>query len=88
MKEKKAFVFFNCDEEKTQKSMNVFYNNIIYRDLKGSRKALFTKVEEEINSGRVNTTDLAAVKAAILEGEPTEATNYLQYGAIASFEII
>ena len=40
MKEKNAFIFFNCDEEKSQKSMNVFYNKEIFRDLKVSRKAL------------------------------------------------
>ena len=52
MKEKNAFIFFNCDEEKSQKSMNVFYNKEIFRDLKVSRKALFAKIEEELASPR------------------------------------
>lgn len=88
MKEKKAFVFFNCDEEKSQKSMNVFYNNTVYRDLKGARKALLAKVEAEIAAGRVNASDIDAVKAAIIDGEPTDASAYLKYGAIEALEII
>ena len=55
MKEKNAFIFFNCDEEKSQKSMNVFYNKEIFRDLKVSRKALFAKIEEELAAGRIVT---------------------------------
>ena len=39
MKEKNAYIFFNCDEEKSQKSMNLFYNKEIYRDLKLARRA-------------------------------------------------
>ena len=40
MKEKKAFVFFNCDEEKSQTSMNVFYNSTFYSETKKARKEL------------------------------------------------
>ena len=57
MKEKKAFIFFNCDEDKSQKSMNVFYNQEIYRDLKVARKALLTKVEEEQAEGRIHIAE-------------------------------
>ncbi|SFT83893.1 hypothetical protein SAMN02910356_02367 [Selenomonas sp. GACV-9] len=90
MKEKKAFIFFNCDEEKSQASMNVFYNQEIYRDLKGARKALLSKVESEQAAGRVHIAeaDMAAVEQAILAGEPTDASAYIQYGSIESFTII
>ena len=77
MKEKNAFIFFNCDEEKSQKSMNVFYNKEIFRDLKVSRKALFAKEE-----------DIPAIRDAILNGNPTDASSYIQYGTILSFPIV
>lgn len=90
MKEKKAYVFFNCDQEKSQTSMNLFYNQEIYRDLKGSRKELLAKVEAEVAAGRVNIApgQEEAVRKAILDGEPTAASAFLQYGTIESFPII
>lgn len=88
MKEKKAFIFFNCDEEKSRTSMNVFYNQEIYRDLKGARKALLSKVEAEQAAGRIHIADMDAVQQAILTGEPTDASAFIQYGAIESFTII
>lgn len=90
MKEKKAYVFFNCDQEKSQTSMNLFYNQEIYRDLKGSRKELLAKVEAEVAAGRVNIVSgkADAVRKDILDGDPTEASAFLQYGAIESFPII
>ena len=90
MKEKKAFIFFNCDEDKSQKSMNVFYNQEIYRDLKVARKALLTKVEEEQAEGRIHIAEdnVEVVCQAILEGDPTDATPFIQYGAIESFAIV
>ena len=88
MKEKKAYIFFNCDEEKSRTSMNVFYNQEIYRDLKGARKALLSKVEAEQAAGRIHIADMDAVQQAILTGEPTDASALIQYGAIESFTII
>ena len=91
MKEQKlAFVFFNCDEEKSNTSMNIFFNKEIYRDLKGARKALLAKVEEELAAGRVHVAEenKAKVAAAILEGSPTDASAYIQYGAIEAIPII
>ena len=90
MKEKKAFIFFNCDEDKSQKSMNVFCNPEIYRDLKVARKALLTKVEEEQAEGRIHIAEdnVEVVRQAILEGDPTDATPFIQYGAIESFAIV
>ena len=90
MKEKKAFIFFNCDEEKSRTSMNVFYNQEIYRELKGARKALLNKIEAEQAAGRIHiaAADMDAVQQAILTGEPTDASALIQYGAIESFTII
>ena len=74
MKEKNAFIFFNCDEEKSQKSMNVF----------------FAKIEEELASGRIHAKeeDIPAIRDAILNGNPTDASSYIQYGTILSFPIV
>jgi hypothetical protein len=88
--EKKAYVFFNCDDEKSQKSMNIFYNQTIYNATKKARKELLAKVEEEVAAGRVNVAEgkMDAVSKEILVGEPTKASNYLQFGAIESFAIV
>ena len=88
--EKKVYVFFNCDEEKTQKSMNIFYNHTVYNTTKKARKELLTKVEDEIKAGRVNVTEgqMDAVSKEILDGEPTKASQYLQYGTIESFDVV
>lgn len=88
--EKKVYVFFNCDEEKTAKSMNIFYNKTIYNDTKKARKELLAKVEEEVAAGRVNIAEGkdASVNKAILEGDPTKADKYLQYATIKAFSFI
>lgn len=87
---KHAYVFFNCDEEKTQKTMNIFYNQTIYQATKKARKELLAKVEEEIAAGRINVAEdqMDAVSKAILDGEPTDASQYIQYGAIEGFPIV
>ena len=79
---KYAYIFFNCDEAKSQSSMNIFYNDVFFSDTKAGRKALLSKVEKEVASGRVNVVDMEAVKSAILDGEPTDAAGKMQYGDI------
>lgn len=86
-KEKFAYIFFNCDGEKSEQSMNVFYNNQIFNQTGKGRKALLAKVTEEIKAGRVQASDEEAVKAAILKGEPEAANEFLTFGNIAKFEI-
>ena len=88
--EKKAYVFFNCDEEKSQTSMNIFYNQTIYNATKKARKELLAKVEEEVAAGRVNVAEgkMDTVSKEILDGEPTKASKFLQFGAIESFTIV
>ena len=90
MKEKKVYVFFNCDEEKSQTSMNIFYNSTVYGDTKKARKELLAKVEDEVAAGRVHIADgkMDAVSKEIVDGEPTKASKYLQFGAIESFTIV
>ena len=90
MKEKQAFIFFNCDEDKSQTSMNVFYNQQIYQETKKARKVLAEKVSAELNAGRISIApeNLVAVQKLILEGDPTAANEYIKYGAIVSFPIV
>ena len=84
----KAFIFFNCDADKSEASMNVFYNRAVYKDTKTSRKNLWKKVKEEYGAERIQIAaeNLQAVEQAITEGDPVEASNFIQFGAIRAFE--
>ena len=84
----KVFIFFNCDADKSEASMNIFYNRTIYKDTKTSRKNLWKKVKEEYGAERIQIAaeNLPAVKAAIIEGDPVEAGNFIQFGAIRVFD--
>lgn len=83
-KDAKVFVFFNCDEEKSEKSMNIFYNNEVFKDTKTSKKALWAKVLEEVEVGRVQIADenLKAAQEAVTNGNPCDASQYLHFGEI------
>ena len=82
-----AYIFFNCDAEKSHDSMNIFYNHEIYRDTQASRKALWQKVKEEQDASRIEIAedDLTNVRTAILESDPAEASRYIRFGAIETF---
>ena len=84
----KVFIFFNCDADKSEASMNIFYNRTIYKDTKTSRKNLWKKVKEEYGAERIQIAEenLPAVEAAIIEGDPVEAGNLIQFGAIRAFD--
>ena len=84
----KVFIFFNCDADKSEASMNIFYNRTIYKDTKTSRKNLWKKVKEEYGAERIQIAaeNLSAVETAITEGDPVEAGNFIQFGAIRAFE--
>ena len=82
-----AYIFFNCDAEKSHDSMNIFYNHEIYRDTQASRKALWQKVKGEQDASRIEIAedDLTSVRTAILENDPAEASRYIRFGAIETF---
>ncbi|MBQ6758739.1 MAG: hypothetical protein IJP42_06615 [Selenomonadaceae bacterium] len=84
----KVFIFFNCDADKSEASMNIFYNRAVYKDTKTSRKNLWKKVKEEYGAERIQiaTDNLKAVELAITEGDPVEASNLIQFGAIREIE--
>ena len=84
----KVFIFFNCDGDKSEASMNIFYNHAVYKDTKTSRKNLWKKVKEEYGAERVQIAaeNLQAVELAITEGDPVSASDFIQFGAIRSFD--
>lgn len=84
----KVFVFFNCDADKNEASMNIFYNHAVYKDTKASRKNLWKKVNEEYGAERIQiaSENLQAVQLAITEGNPVEASNFIQFGAIRELD--
>ena len=81
---KKVFVFFNCDANKSEQSMNIFYNHIVYKDTQASRKLLWSKVQNERKDNRIQISDdnLAEVKRFIMEDDPVKASDYIMFGAI------
>lgn len=87
-KSSKVFVFFNCDENKSESSMNIFYNHAVYKDTKISRKSLWKRIKEENLAERVKISedDFKVVEAIILEGDPTEAGDLIKFGAIKSLD--
>lgn len=84
-----VFVFFNCDADKTEASMNIFYNNAAYGSSLISRRKLFEKILAERSAGRIKIADadVKKVEALIMKGNPVEASQLIQYGAIKEFEI-
>ena len=84
----KAFIFFNCDADKSEASMNIFYNSAVYKDTKTSRKKLWKKVQEEYGAERIqiSSENLPNVEAAITEGDPVSASEFIQFGAIRAVD--
>lgn len=87
-KASKVFIFFNCDADKNEASMNIFYNHAVYKDTKTSRKNLWKKVKEEYGAERIQIAadNLKAVEAAITEGNPCAASDLIQFGAIRAID--
>ena len=84
----KAYIFFNCDADKSEASMNIFYNHAVYKDTKTSRKNLWKKVKEEFGAERIQIAEenLKAVELAITEGDPVSASDFIQFGAIRAVD--
>lgn len=83
-----AFLFFNCDGEKSEKSKNVFYNHEVFRDMGVGRKALWAKIQEELAAGHIQIAEenKAAAQEAVLSGNPVDAGQYIQFGDIFAVE--
>lgn len=88
---KRAFQFFNCDEIKTIASMNPYYNTKIYRDYKSSRQALWMTVKTAVLVNKqveIDKANMAIVKDLILNGNPSDANDYMKYGIIVAYDIV
>lgn len=84
----KAFIFFNCDADKSEASMNIFYNRAVFKDTKTSRKNLWKKIKEEYGAERIHiaTDNLKTVELAITEGNPEDASAFIKFGAVRAFD--
>lgn len=85
---KRAFVFFNCDENKSEQSMNIFYNHTVYRDMTTARRVLWKKIRDELESGRIfiDDKDMQTVRKMILSEDPTAAGEFIKFGAIKEID--
>lgn len=83
MKNNVSYIFFNCDEWKSTQSMNIKYNDSVYRKRAGLR-ALWRKVKNELDNGNITieSNDIAKVRQYILSGEPWKANDFIVYGYI------
>lgn len=82
-------IFFNCDEAKSTSSMNIMYNKKAYRDSAAGRRALMEQIVKE-NAARkicIRAEDMKVVMSAVIDGQPTDATKYIKYGAIVTLPL-
>ena len=81
---KKVYVFFNCDETKSRASMNIFYNNEVFKDTIASKKKLWEKISKEMEAGRIQIDEdnLPKVQEAVFGDNPCDASQYLRYGQV------
>ena len=84
----KAYIFLNCDAWKSHSSMNINYNNAVYREKRNGRRALWLKVKKELEEGtiQIEEKDIGDVRTAILSGNPDNANQYITYGNILEVE--
>lgn len=82
-----SWMFLNCDEWVSTKSMNPVYNAVVYRKRAG-RRALWRKIKAELKNEIIiiEDRDMPKVRKAILEGDPLEANEYMTYGFILALE--
>ena len=84
----KAYVFLNCDAWKSHNSMNINYNNAVYREKRKGRRALWLKIKKELEEGtiQIEEKNIGDVRTAILSGNPDDANRYITYGNILEVE--
>ncbi|MBQ7497329.1 MAG: hypothetical protein IJU00_05790 [Selenomonas sp.] len=62
--------------------MNIRFNDEAYIDSVSGREALLAKIETELAAGKIKASDMEAIRDAILNGTPTDASPLLEYGCI------
>lgn len=79
-----AYLFFNCDENKSSQSMNVLYNNRAYDDTPKGRSLLLARIIDEKQNQKIQIReeDMDTVKEIIMDANPEDASKYLKYGCI------
>lgn len=90
MAKRKAYLFFNCDGNKSAASMNPIYNHEAFGDTKTGRRALLKKVSEEIDSGRIQLADKTskeAIAKEILDGNPIAISDMIVFGVVIEAEL-
>lgn len=85
---KKAYIFFNCDEDKSLKSMNITYNTKVFKDTKTSRKMLWKYILTQQESGAIDIYNLEKAEKAVTEGDPCKASEYMKYGNIVQMDLL
>lgn len=85
----RVHIFFNCDENKSEQSINICYNDKAYGDTPAGRAKLLDRVleEETKKSIFINSDDLQKVKEIITNGAPVDASQYLKYGCIRTINV-
>lgn len=86
----KIFVFFNCNAEKNESTMNIFYNNVTFKDTPISRRRLFQKIKAEYSAGRIKIAEenFPKIEEIITKGNPDDASKFITYGAVKSFQCL
>ena len=68
--------------------MNIFYSKAVFGYGKNSRQKLFDRVIAEKQAGRVKIADenIEEVESLIMDGNPAEASKFIQFGVIKVFD--
>lgn len=74
------YMFFNCDAEKSSTSMNPRYNAVVYEDRDVLWNVIITNLM--VDQIKIDEENLDTVKDIILNGNPTQANDYIRYGCI------
>ncbi|MBR3624477.1 MAG: hypothetical protein IKN43_14145 [Selenomonadaceae bacterium] len=83
-----AYIFFNCDGEKSLASKNIFYNKAVYGRTQLGRKALWKKIQDEMEAKRVVIAEdkVEEARDAVLKGDPMDAAKLMQFGDILEID--
>ena len=86
---KNTYLFLHCDVWKSYKSMNPVEIDVIFRDTKTSRIALWHTIKAAINDKEVevDSNDLAKVRDYVINGNPVDANDFINYGVIIKYYI-
>ena len=73
-------MLLKCEEEKSSTSMNPRYNAVVYEDRDVLWNVIITNLM--VDQIKIDEENLDTVKDIILNGDPTQANDYIRYGCI------